>query len=474
MRRALLCLLLAAGGFQVWMAWHAPVGLYNDDALNILLARSLASGAFALPDGAPATEPLPGFALLLALPVRLVDPRWGLLRWLCLAAGWAAVWLTWRLARRVLAEEAALAAALLVALNPVFLRNAGLVRPDVAFLAASLAVLECLALGRLWPAALLAAGAALLRPHGALLAAAAGLALWRRQGWRPALGFVATALLPSCLWAARNLLVAGTVTGYASCWLWRSAPLREPAGLARHLARLTGTLFGHGLAGLRGGPGVLVPAGAAVLGLAAAGAVRLWRREAGAWAQAAAVYSAAVLALHAAWGSVDSRYLLPLLPLACLFMLSAGRAAGLVLAAGLLMLGAREDLVYARERRQQPPELWPRTMAWIRRETPPQARFQSMFSPALTLLTGRRAEPLPAAEDRDSWLADCQRRGVDYLHLDRQTGRWSALPPARLAALLRLPDWAASTPYVRRVYSDPEEGSTIWRISRGARSSGSL
>ena len=472
-KQALLAALLAACGLQAWLALAAPVGLFNDDALHILLARSVAHGAFALPGGPPRTDPLPGFALLLALPARLAAPHWGRLRWLCLAAGWAAVWLSWRLARRVMSGTAALTAAFLVALNPVLMENAGVVRPDVPFLAVSLAVLELLAGGGFWVPALLAALASMLRPQGALLLAAVGLALWVRRGRKLALGFLAAACLPLAVWTARNILAAGTATDYAYSWAARAALLRGPAALARHLARVVFALFGRGLLALPK-PHWLLPlaGGLAALVPAVRGGLRLARDRSQAWALAAAFYAAGVLALHLTWSVADPRYLIPLLPLAWIFLLvgtrtlwERRRAAGLVLTAALAVLALRQDWAVLKDRRGWPQELWPETMAWIRSETPPEARFQTMFTASLALLAGRPAEEPPLVFNRDSWLAYCLERRIGFVHLDREVQRWGTLPPERFSVLASLPGWARSTPYAREVYRNPAEGGAIFRIS---------
>ena len=474
MKKALLAAIAAACVFQAWLALHAPVGMFQDDALHLLLARAIRHGAFAFPDGSPAADPLPGFAFLLALPAWVVEPRWGLLRWPALAAGWAALGLTWRLARRVLGGEEALAVTLVVAMNPVFVENAGVLRPDILFLASALGVLDFLAEARPGPAALLAAGAALLRPQGTLLVLAAAAALWRRRGGRAAAKF-ATALLLLAAWTARNALVAGTASGYVENWARRAASLRGLAGLARHWGRLAAAL-GHGFTGLRAPGLALAMIGAVLLVAAAAGAWDLsrGRREPPqpeVWGLAAAIFGASVLALHLTWSVSDPRYAIPLLPLCWIFVFlalrrlrSGCRIASLAITVALAAAACQQDGVLARVRARAPAELWPRTMAWIRSQTPGKARIQSMFDMPVMLLTGRQSEEPPLVRNRDSWLAHCIGRGVGYVHLDQDLQRWRTLPPERFAVLLSLPAWVRSTPYAREVFRDPEEGSAIWRI----------
>jgi hypothetical protein len=470
-RLVLRVLTVAACLLQAWAGLRVPIGYFKDDALNILLARAVAHGAFALPGGPPLSDPLPGFAFLLALPAALAAPHWELLRWLCLAAGWAAVWLSWRLARRAFGETAALAAAFLVAINPVLIEHSGVVRPDVLFLAVSLLVIDLLAQERLRSAALMTALAALLRPHGALLALAAGSALWLRAGRRPALKFLGTALLPLAAWSVRNLWLAGTATDYASSWALRAGLLHAPSALLRHWEALAVMLFGYGLTGLRSLPGLVAAVGAAFVALSAAGSVRLCRREAGAWSLAAALYAAEVLAVHATWSVPDPRYLIPILPWCWIFMLEATRelwpqrpAAGFALAALLAASALRQDRAIIEDPSRSSARFCPRTMSWIRSETAPGARFESIFDTTIMLLADRPALEPPLAWNRDSWLADCLQQRVEYVHIDGDARRWHSLVPARYAALLELPRWARSTPFARQVYDDPAEGSAVFRI----------
>ena len=138
---ALMVLAAAAGAaLHVCAALGTPVGAASDDALHLLLARNLLSGGFARPDaaGVPATAPLPGFALLMALPVRLLAPHWALLRGAALRAALVLAVLAFRLSRRLSGEAAGWAAALLVAANPVLAAWAGVALPDIPFAAVSM------------------------------------------------------------------------------------------------------------------------------------------------------------------------------------------------------------------------------------------------------------------------------------------------------------------------------------------------
>ena len=167
---------VGAAGLHLAASLRTPLGAASDDALHLLLARNLASGGFAVPDaaGVPVTDPLPGFALLMAAPVTLLSPHWGLLRAASLLAASALAYGTWRLVRRLSGEAAAWAAFLLIAVNPTLIGWAGVALPDIPFAAAAAGAFYFLSREEPPMVALtaLAAFGALLRPEGAILATA--------------------------------------------------------------------------------------------------------------------------------------------------------------------------------------------------------------------------------------------------------------------------------------------------------------
>ncbi|PIR19192.1 MAG: hypothetical protein COV48_03345, partial [Elusimicrobia bacterium CG11_big_fil_rev_8_21_14_0_20_64_6] len=344
LRRTLAAACAAIAALHIYGALVVPVGEYNDDAVNILLARALRHGAFSLPDGLglPATYPPPGYPLLLAPLAWLAEPHWGALRFFGLAASALLVFATWRLARKILSEEWALAAALIVALNNVFLIYSGAVMPDILYAACSLLLLSEFKENEKSPWRLAAAAglAALLRPHGLILVASLALALGARRGWRRGVPFALLALLPSGLWAARNYAVARTSSGYLAYWaaMWAQWDFRVQL---IHAARVMATYIGQGLLGLVGlSFGLLLAAAAAASALMVYGAFRSLRKNDDAGLTAAAVYAAAILLVQMAWKIEVVRYLLPILPICWIYLLKAvtelsGRrrwpAAGLVL-----------------------------------------------------------------------------------------------------------------------------------------------
>lgn len=402
--------------FILWLlACRAqPVGLVEDDALHILLAQALWGGAFAL-DGLPVTDPLPGFAFLLMLPAKLLEPNWEWLRLLNLPLGALALWGTRRLGGDVAA------AALL--LTPVFVERLGLITPDVAFVAAAV---WALVLEKPVPAGLCAAAAALLRPQGFLLLPAL---LFKGKGGRLS---AVIAAVPPALWLLRNKLAAGTPTGYLDNLGAQAASLASPGAWLSHAAAL-GSALGQGLTGV----GLLwLP----LFALAARGAVlRTNRGE-----LAPAVYAVGVLALHLAWLAVEPRYVLPLAPVLWAFALESWKKPHW--AAVLVLLPASFPRLAQGLREQA--RFQPKTMEWIRRNTPETAVFESLEFRALQLLSGRRAR-LPALDP----AADT---GATHAHHDLRFESGGYFPEAARPLLSRRKG--------RRVFFEPREGVEIFEL----------
>ncbi|MBI5882698.1 MAG: hypothetical protein HZB91_06290, partial [Elusimicrobia bacterium] len=427
-----LALLVAAtftglAGIHYLASRRVPVGVFNDDAFFILLAKSLRKGAFALPDGTPVTDPLPGFSALLMLPAWAVEPRWHLLQLLVVACGLLAVFLTWRLALRFLSRPWALSAALLTGLNPVLVGLGGIVIPDIPYLALSLALF--LGVGAIrtaspwWNLPVLVSGAGLaclMRPQGALLTLGLGVAVWVRLGRVQSLAFMGGALAPLAVWLCRNLLAGRTVTGFVSNWKSQFFLFPGPLEQANHFISLVGSMFGQGLIGATGPQALSAGAGFACLLLAGHGAVRLTKSPEGGLpapgvagagvppplgtgsglAAGMASYVILVLALHATWPLTEARYLIPLLPFAVILILASlrtwldklGPAALLLLAAQSLAL-LRYDLAFAGRGWGPRPLFEPETMAWLCRNTPPEARIESLAFHGVELFAGRKAVP---------------------------------------------------------------------------------
>lgn len=455
---------LAAGALAAAAAWSRPLGANTDEALFIVLARSLRAGSFAVPGplGWTVTDPWPGYPLLLSLPEALVGERWALYRLVGLAAWAALAAAAWRLARRLAGPESAPAAALLTALCPGVLEQAGQLTPDLAFAACCAAALA--AFGGAGSALVWAAPAALagiMKPHGALLLAALLCAAAARRRRRDALA-AALACLPLLVLLARNRLAAGTVTDYAAHWL-----AQPGATLAARAQGLLGVTLGRGLLGLGSW------AGAAALGCAV-WAARGWaRRSAPPCAAASAFFAAGVLALHLAWSPQSQRYAAVVAP-AAFAALAAARlprrlklAGAVVLAASFAVAGARRGAAS----RSAPTIPQPETMAWLAARTPPDARVES-FSCMPVRLFARRDSSAPDlwVSSRDAWVASLLSRRVDYVHLAGFRSDGYFPETARLTASSQ-ELWARSLPSFSMLYDNPREGASVYRafLPDGAR-----
>ncbi|MBI5623904.1 MAG: hypothetical protein HY924_09010 [Elusimicrobia bacterium] len=478
---ALLCLHLAASKGN-------PVGLIEDDSVQVLLARSLRHGGFALPDaqGVPVSDPLPGYAALLLGPVWLAEPRWGLLRGVPLAAMVLAVFFTWRLGWRLLPAPWPLAAAGLTALSPVFVRHSGLVLPDIPYLALTLMALDLgtrsgswALTGCAWAAA---AWAGLIRPHGGLLCLALAAGALATPGRRRQGAFLLSSLAPLGLWLLRNKLAAGVSTGYAVNWRSQVALLGEPGAQGSHALAVIASFFGDGLAGAQAPGWLVLAAGLALASCAAWGAGRLMTssREETPLVFAMAAYTVLVLVLHLTWSPEDSRYVIPLAPLVWLFAASAigslspsdrpaqawlGRAALALLALAALRQDAR--LVSASLTR--PASYQARTMEWVRLNSPPDAVVESLKFNTVMLLTGRQCLPPPLGSSGPrEWVETSRQAGVTHIHVEHSFLPGGFVPAGARDMGALIGAWAESS-LGAPVFRDDAEGASVFAIpSAGA------
>lgn len=476
-KRARLALTAAAAGaalLHVAASLRLPLGAASDDALHLLLARNLLGGGYAVPGpgGVPVTDPLPGWPALMALPLALLEPHWPLLRVFPLLASALLAWATWRLARRLLGPEPALFAAGAVALDHVLIGWAGVSLPDALYAALSVLVLGALMEERLPPwAAPVAAHAALLRPHGALLAVAAAFGIERRWGRRRAAVFAALALGPLALWSLRNAVVAGSATAYLRNAADQSSLLASWATLPAHAWKLAGECLGRGVLGYPPGP-LAGLAGLALLAACAHGARLLWRRkERRPWLLATGAYLALLALLHLAWRPWQSRYALTALPFAAIFLLSALRPLlekrkhlAWALLGFLAVPGLSRGFGYAFEGLAMPrAELWPRSAAWLRENAAPEDRVVTLEPYLVTLLTRREAAFPRPAPGRAAWLAGMRERRERWVFRRGQGAR--NYLSADAAALMRDYDaWAVPEPPLSAAYEDKEEGVLILRV----------
>ena len=468
-------LLIAA--FYVLAARRLPVGIYNDDAANVLLARSISHGSYSFPGGLGAPEEfLPAFPLLLVVPAWLVQPHWNILRAIPFFFAILCLFLTWRLARRFLSDEAAAAAVLLTALNPAFVTFSGLVLPTLPYLALSLALIDAAGSdeGRasFWRLTAGASLAPLLRPQGAVLIGCLALAQWHRRGLRRAGAFLSLAFLPAIAWTVRNHLNAGSSKDYVDTWRGQIAAVGKTPLLER-TAHLLSEIFGFAFLRISSTLAVEAVCGAAALLLALYGAATLLNKRDDSRVFVLAAYTGGLVFLHMTWKWIDARYVVPIIPLLWIVIIAAvtsllqnRRAPQVALLAIFIGLALPMDASFAR-RGLHGVQFQPETMAWIRENVPASARLASMQHYAVTLLTGRECTMqggiFVAAPTQTSTPFNPR---VGYLHL--------MLPRAGDEfALTGIPDgyqpdfarWLDTRPELTQAYHNLDEGALIYRMN---------
>jgi hypothetical protein len=485
-----------------------PVGVYYDDGVYLILGKALATGEgyryLNLPGHPAATHYPPGYPALLAL-LWLVAPSFPgnvvvfkLANALLLSAAAAGLFV---FARRQLelTTAAAAAATLLGCLTVPVLAVAGVLFSEpLFFLMLALALPACERAVReerprgVVVAALLAAGATLVRSLGLpLVGALVAVLLLRRRVRHAALAAAVAGalLLPWQLWTAAHAAeLPRTVAGsYGSYTATLAATVRAEgaafvARVARHNARdilrPIGAVFAPGA-----GSGVRAAVLFAALLVLGAGAALLARRS-----PVTAIFLLGYTVIVIAWPYAPDRFLWgvwPLLMLTIALVADAGvrgliawRAAplgsisthaALAIAAAVLVVGLVR--YNARGYREQWWEVAQRAVArrllplvdWAEKSTKPDDVIASDGDPLVHLYTGRHVVPsarwaveaYPGAPDSASRVADLRELlatyGVRYLLLSGShspSGKATAAllegPNPRLQMLIVLPSGGAA------------------------------
>lgn len=406
------------------------VGAVHDDAMYVILARSLATGEgyrfLNIPGTPPATHFPPGYPALLALLWRLgpgFPENLLLFRAVNAVALAASSVLIARLVRdRFGSEGFALSMAFLVAVSAPLLVLVALVLSEPLFLALLLALLvagERLVAGPPSPrrAAMLGVGiglTALVRTHGVVMIPALALPLlWRRRP-REALAIAGTAslvLLPWALWSSRYgrgvpAPLLGNYDSYVGWWIrglhemgWRMIPETVMRTASESVAMLV-TLASPG-----GGAAARTLTALALLLSGTTGAVVLARR-APVTALALLTYAAIVLV----WPFTPARFLWGIWPLLLLVVGAAGwtvrRPRSLPAAARVAVAGALLWVVvgYAEY------ELRALRGAWWR--SLPRASAQRLLPALRWTLAHTRADELLATDDEGAFFLYTGRQSV--------------------------------------------------------------
>lgn len=297
-----VALLLCLGWFLA--AWLATGYAIDDTYIHLTYADNLASGRglrFAS-DGEPLYScTSPAWVGALAAFGAAGAPGPGAARMLSCLAGAATLLLVWRLAGRMLGRQAAPYAALLLAVNPWWVRWSC---SGMETSAAGLLVAACLLLqtgGRPGFAALLSGFGVMVRPEllvlGPILVAAGGGPLRRR------LPRLLLWLLPSAAWLGFAAAYFGSPLPVSA--MSKVAQTSLPAYLGQSLARLAGVLA----------LGDALPLAALAL-LALGWLLGPWRRRppGPGWAPLLVLPPALAAVIMAGRGPMVSRYLMPAWP----------------------------------------------------------------------------------------------------------------------------------------------------------------
>ncbi|MBI2683272.1 MAG: hypothetical protein HYX26_08680 [Acidobacteriales bacterium] len=479
------------------IALTAPaVGVFHDDGVYLVTAKSLATGRgyniVSLPRATPETKYPILFPALLAAVWRIAPPFPGNVMWLkCVPLLAGVIWLGLSFCLLKRETGSGPIAGILVglaALSPWTLFLSTALLSETVFAAfttgAVMAVERACSAGRharmLVPgAAILASAAFLTRTAGVAVFTAGALTLGCRVGVRKSalyLAVCAALCAPWLAWqAAQKPAVAGvsafdTVRNYETWnviggFTWSQKPVIVGVNLASFLVA-PGILMGFP-ARTAGALGAIVLGVLALIGLA-----HRLRTAWGALEWLVVIYGSMLML----WAWPPTRFLAPLLPAmllyaylgarqACRWPGLTPRAGALVMAALALLLAAQSGRALAHsvgevagKGRVGVPNLdlddWAETgrlLAWIDEHTPAAAVVMGNIDPIVYLFTGRHAlrgfrqDPYllhysldPAARplgDAPEWMASAAEQAVDYVVLTPDT-------------------FYKEAPYLRRLYAE--------------------
>ncbi len=463
-------------------AYHHSLGGFSDEPLFILLSKSLWRGAFRLPlMGIPMTDPLPGYPLLLALPVHFLGSRWSYYFLIGFFQTAVALYFSWRLALDLLTPAASFGAFVLTCLSPVLLFYSGVVFLDTAYLAVSLILFHALfhATGKsvfYWVP--LAALSPLIKPHGVILIFCLAALISLRFNWRKALVFSSLSLIPVGVWLLRNHLLAGSSTGYVSNWLSEASLPQNKGNPFKHITEVASALWGAGPLGALNRSWASFPLwmscslGLILIFLFSTGIVQLMRKSRlQPLVFSIALYAILLTLLHSLWPSVSARYSIPLIPLIWIFVVASflGEAKGPIRNLAFVLGGLVVFRLVALDRflvesfPKKTPLVFADILDWTRRNTPPSARIDT-YDGSLFLLGARRYAISAVANNRDNWIRLLIAQHFDYVENAPFTpdGFYSKYDRLTYA---KEKQWAKSSPYFKRVYSNLREGSSIYYFS---------
>ncbi len=501
---ALAAILLAAAVFICLRFGEFPVGAGMDDAYYIEMARSLAEGrgpVIHLNDTGPGWRPeiFPlGFPLMLS-PLALLRPESvNIFKLVPLLAMASLIPICLMIARPT-CVRLGLGLAALVSLNPWGIAFATRVFSDLPFTAVSLgAILLFLNLEkdsrprpRLFIALVIATGAAIMiRSIGLALVTAMVIHWLSSRNWRRALFFcggVAAVLLPHAL-ASDNpgggLITAGyqaQVLGGGAAESWRISQVTgNLLGYLKELPVILLPVFGNPLENLaaRAGMNAMVGPLQLILGIALLAGV-VWglkvsaasdRNRSRFLAIYLAVYGGVLLNFSGYPSGIQTRLLLPVLPLLYLLLLLAGdrlpaRARKNLVLPAVILVGIF-SLGHNIYRATHPLNAGSPSSGqvfidpqpgsgWIRENTDPSALIMTRW-PLRQHIHFLRPVVGYGTAGADDWIARIQRFKVDYIFLD-SVGSPAGIPD--LYAFLQ-----ADPDRFEMVHHDPASGVIVFKV----------
>ncbi len=486
----------------IFLAPRFDIGIFGDDARDILAAQSLTTGRYvqlSVP-GQPATNfPLPGFPLLLTPFVLLFAPAWAWLQGVPILCTLGAAGLLFRLARSRLSPLTSLIVLALFVFNPTTLALSSRVIADSFFLLLVLAAFlswERFLNGKkgrdFYLTAALTGVSAVTRPEGGLLILAIVFVLAFQKEWRRLLLFFLLAVAPLGLVLLRNHLVLGALTGYASLWESLLPALSDPVHVLRHGARLLRTLFLDVTLGVSSeemssavqwGGIVLLIFGMIFLLLRGHQQLAQKNKRSAAWVLTAGLFIGSYILLHTAWLAMDPHYLWPLLPILLLFTAAGiqnlpGHTRWIHGGTSLFLLGTLGVYLWQgafalrqtlhRPITHQTPQL---TLGWIKKTLQDTAFILTPRAQMVYLHTRRYATAFIPAQDAEEFRYQLLRSSITHvltqpvsvLHVDtlnRHDPIW---------VWQHTPRWISQSPQgFEKIFSDPTEKTELYALRPAA------
>ena len=440
-RPALYGILAIAGLLYIALISQYQTGIYNDDAVYVIVANDLNNQAASrmLPT-IRRDYPLPGVPMLLAPVATLLRPHWRRLDWMSIVITLLTVWLLGFWARVWLPPREALTITALYAFNPTTVKFSGIVMPACYYAFAVVAgflllhrVLRKRSLRYGVALGALIGWAALVRPEGVVLLAAIVLSLAGAQlSKRSLLGIAA----PVLAWGAflaywfhgRHLNrfdYAGDLGALFRYWTHHG----HAGGQA--IVKFSHLLFENMLLAVKFGDTPLMAATAntfivCALALTVAGFWRLWTRRPGTRVQllSMALFAAFYAGIHLFWHVALPRYALPMLPI--VFILIAGGWRTLArrpppfawLAVPILLSYAWGNgrALWETYRAPNPVNAPPwHALDWIRHHTPSTVKIMSPFAPSIVLYANHPVVPVLKSPDVEAFVYTLTTKHIGYI-----------------------------------------------------------